>query len=251
MVLIIIAFVQLGRWQLGVAADKARADAMAEAATQPPVALATLLSPHTPFPAAANSRLAIVTGTYAEGQVLIPGRLLAARDGYWLLTPLRESSTDVVFPVVRGWLPPAGGAAPAAPAPPTGETTVVASLAPGESPTTESYPPGQLGSVDLARLVNIWPGEIYNAFGFAQREAPAADPQAPDQPGALERIPPPRPDTGLKGRNAAYALQWWVFAAFALFLWIKMVQQDARQRRDRALPAPPPGGAPTPLTQEP
>jgi len=250
-VLIIVAFTQLGRWQLGVAQDKARAEEMAKARAQPPVALATLLSPHAPFPAAANARLAIVTGTYAEGQVLIPARLLAGRDGYWLLTPMTESATGVVFPVVRGWLPPAaGGSVPAPPPPPTGETTVVASLAPGESPTTESYPAGQLGSVDLARLVNIWPGAIYNAFGFAQREAPANDPQAADRPGALGRIPPPRPDTGLTGRNVAYALQWWVFAAFAFFLWIKMVQQDARQRRHLTLLAPPPGGAPT-LTQEP
>lgn len=247
-VLIIIAFVQLGRWQLGVAQDKARAEEMAKAREQPPVAVGTLLTPHTPFPVGANARLAIVTGTYAEGQVLVPGRLLQGREGYWLLTPLRESATGAILPVVRGWLPAAGGL-PAMPDPPTGQITVVASLAPGESPSAESYPAGQLGSVDLARLVNVWPGEIYNAFGFAQREAPAADPQAADRPGALERIPPPRPDTGLKGRNAAYALQWWVFAAFAFFLWIKMVQQDARQRRDRTLPAPPPGGAPT-RTQE-
>ena len=102
---------------------------------RPPVAR-DLASPHAPFPAAANARLAIVTGTYAEGQVLIPARLLAGRDGCWLLTPMTESDRRGL--PGRSWLAAAGsGGACPPPRHRTGETTVVASLAPGESPTTE------------------------------------------------------------------------------------------------------------------
>ena len=50
-------------------------------------------------------------------------------------------------------------------------------LAPGESSVASaSLPPGQLGSVDLARLVNLWPGQLYNAFVFATDESPDASP---------------------------------------------------------------------------
>jgi surfeit locus 1 family protein len=44
-----------------------------------------------------------------------------------------------------------------------------------------------------------------------------------------ELVPPPSPQPhGIAWRNAAYAVQWWVFAGFALVMWWKMVQQAAR-----------------------
>ena len=46
-----------------------------------------------------------------------------------------------------------------------------------------------------------------------------------------QRVPPPTVQpTGLAWRNVAYAVQWWVFAAFAVVLWWKMVRQDALER---------------------
>ena len=46
-----------------------------------------------------------------------------------------------------------------------------------------------------------------------------------------ERVPPPQQQpTGVAWRNVAYAVQWWVFAGFALVLWWKMVRQDAQER---------------------
>ncbi len=222
--LIGIAFVQLGRWQLGVAHDKARAEAIEAAGKEPVVVLSTLLTPHTEFPPAAGGRLVTATGSYDEGQVLIPARLLDGKDGFWVLTPLRLGGSGAIFPVLRGWTPQAQ-----APVPPPGEVTVTASLAPGESPAEGSYPPGQLGSVDLSRLVNTWDGDLYNAFGFAQRESSGTT--ALD-PAPLTHVPPPRPDTGLNGRNAAYALQWWIFAAFALVMWLKMVQADHTTKQE-------------------
>lgn len=94
--LIGIAFVQLGRWQLGVAHDKARAEAIEAAGKEPVVALSTLLTPHTEFPPAAGGRLVTATGRYDEGQVLIPARLLDGKDGFWVLTPLRLGGSGAI-----------------------------------------------------------------------------------------------------------------------------------------------------------
>ena len=54
---------------------------------------------------------------------------------------------------------------------------------------------------------------------------------------ALTPVPPLAGDQGgsLGLRNAAYALQWWLFGAFAMLLWWRMVRQDALE--DVARPA--------------
>ncbi|MEI2648420.1 MAG: hypothetical protein V9G15_05285 [Dermatophilaceae bacterium] len=54
--------------------------------------------------------------------------------------------------------------------------------------------------------------------------------------GMMERVPPPDLPSGVTLRNAAYALQWWIFALFALWMWWKMVRDDHR----RSLIAPEP-----------
>ena len=42
-------------------------------------------------------------------------------------------------------------------------------------------------------------------------------------------MPPPDLPSGFTLRNLAYALQWWIFALFALWMWWKMVR-DAHRR---------------------
>jgi hypothetical protein len=50
---------------------------------------------------------------------------------------------------------------------------------------------------------------------------------APVPAPGLERVPPPViGESGLSWRNAAYALQWWIFAAFAAYMWFRMVRDD-------------------------
>jgi hypothetical protein len=117
--------------------------------------------------------------------------------------------------------------------PPTGTVAVDGSLAPGESPAAAptglpAWPQEARGSVDLAVLVNEWPGELYNAFVFAQTEKTSTGAGVTPAAG-LERVPPPEVTGGLKWRNAAYAVQWWVFAAFAAFMWFRMVREDAQR----------------------
>ena len=118
--------------------------------------------------------------------------------------------------------------------PPAGAVSVDGSLAPGEAPAAAptglpAWPQQARGSIDFSLLVNQWPGELYNAFVFAQteRRLPAHDTVA--LPGGLDRVPTPSGETGFKWRNAAYALQWWAFAAFALYMWWRIVRDEGRQ----------------------
>ncbi|HYN30605.1 MAG TPA: SURF1 family protein [Dermatophilaceae bacterium] len=240
-----VAFVLLGRWQLGVAQDKATREALAESAAQRPVGVETVLRPHATFRNAWSARPVTATGTYAgSGQLLVPERRLGGRPGYWVVTPFRVEATGATLPVLRGFVerPEQAGA------PPSGGVRLEGGLAPGESPVSgPPLPEGQIGSVDVSLLVNDWPGELYNAFLFLQREAPAATAAAPAADpaslGALTPVPTPRGDVGLNWRNAAYAVQWWVFAAFAVLLWWRALRDESRHRPDPDGGTGPPTGA--------
>lgn len=215
-----VAFVRLGQWQLDVARSAGATAAIEKAAAAPAVPLGSVLRSHQPFPPDLSSRRVTVAGTYAEGQVLVADRRLSGRDGWWVVTPLRVEGGGTVG-VLRGFVADPG----TAPAAPAGRVDVAGTLAPSESPVPSSgLPEGRLASVDLSVLVQRWPGELYNAFVFATAEA---GPGVPADLG-LVRVPPPPPvPEGLTWRNLAYALQWWLFAAFAGWMWVRMVRDEA------------------------
>lgn len=245
LVAIMVSFTFLGLWQLSVARDDALKAELESAASRPVVPLTSVIAPHQPFTADLSGRPVTATGRYdAAGQVLVVDRRLDDVGGSWVVTPLVVDGTGARLAILRGFLPgdPAtqgSGPAPAA----DGPVTVTGTLAPAESPTTTSTPlaDGQLASVDLARLVNEWDGSIYNAFAFATSETP-------DQTdGTLARVPPPPLPSGLTWRNAAYAVQWWVFALFAAWMWWRMVRDD--HRRSLATPGASAASAAAPSSQ--
>lgn len=221
LVVVVVAFVLLGIWQWGVAQDKAHDDAMRDLANQPRVVLQDYITPHEDFPSDGSLRPVTVKGHYdGAHQVLVAGRVLDGRSGYWVVTPLVADGTGARIAVVRGFVPTAS-----APKPTTGEqaVTVQGELAPGESPADGTFPAGQTGSVNLAIFANQWGGQIYNAFVFATAEQP----QATGSP--IQTFPPPQPaGGGFQIRNLGYALQWWIFAGFAIYIFWRMVRDDHR-----------------------
>ncbi len=223
-VAVMVSFGMLGLWQLNVARDKGRAEEVRAAPTRPVADVAAVLTPHGPFPHDGTGRRITATGRYdGSAQVLVTPRLLGGRRGYWVVTPLVVRTTGARIAVVRGFVTdPAQAVAPDA----AGEVTVSGTLAPGESAANgaTSLPDGQLAAVNLALLVNRWPGALYNAFVFATAEQPDVTLAAAPE---VERVPPPAlAGGGLEWRNAAYALQWWVFALFAAYMWWRMVRDD-------------------------
>jgi cytochrome oxidase assembly protein ShyY1 len=162
--------------------------------------------------------------------VLVSGKRLNGVDGFWLLAPLRTDSGALV-PVVRGFTKSAAGSTTAYP-PPTGQVTVSGSLQPPEPAPDQAASPGagQIPAADTADLVNRWGGPIYNVLVYDAAGAPGVD------AAALTPVPVPPLDEGggLGLRNAAYALQWWLFGAFAILLWWRMVRQEAIDTATRA-----------------
>ncbi len=233
-VLVVCAvFGWLGSWQLGVARDRGAEAAARELRARPAAPLDEVVTPQRPFTADAVARRVTAVGSYdPDRTVLVPERLQRGRPGWWVVTALRSAS-GAWLPVVRGWVasPDDVSALPASV--PTGPVSVAGVLQPDDPPAARTVvlPPGQLGQVDAADLVNRWGAPIYNGYLLLTTErAPVTAPQP-------ERVPPPAyVPQGIAWRNAAYAVQWWVFAGFALVLWWKMVRQEHLDRSTERSP---------------
>lgn len=219
---LVVVGIVAGRWQWSVAHDVARADAVREVQERPVRPLADVMAPHESFPDEGSGQRVTVTGRYVGEPLVVVDRRYDGQAVDWVLDRFVVEGTGANLAVVRGFVPM--GEDP--PSPPGGTIDLVGSLAPPEAPDeTGGIDDGELTSVDIAQLVNEWPGDIYNGFAFAVTEDGGA--AAED----LERVPPPLPDTSLQFRNVMYAVQWWMFSAFAVWMWVKMVRQEARREQ--------------------
>ncbi|MER7364794.1 SURF1 family protein, partial [Nonomuraea wenchangensis] len=108
---VLIAFIFLGRWQLGVFEESGRPRAAADPAPVPAATLAPLAAQ---LVGDVVGRRVTAEGSYdPDRQLLVadrradvdaPGGKVSQDDGYWVLTPLRLDD-GTLMPVVRGWVP--------------------------------------------------------------------------------------------------------------------------------------------------
>ncbi|QTE29925.1 SURF1 family protein [Pengzhenrongella sicca] len=226
---------RLGAWQLdraqsrGEQLERQQVAARESAAPEP---LGDVLAPQESFNGELVGRAVTVSGTYeAAGQLLVVDRVLDGRAGYLVLTPLRVTGggaagwtgADPVLPVVRGWVEDPADAVDLL-EPPAGVVTVTGHLQVSEGGGQGASAPGQTDAVSSAQLVNSWGGPIYAGYVVLTEASPA-------QPAGLALLGPPTLGTSDSGnynvQNLAYAAQWWIFGGFALFLWIRMVRDEA------------------------
>ncbi|MCG5216189.1 SURF1 family protein [Streptosporangium sp. KLBMP 9127] len=231
---VLASFVLLGRWQLGVFEDSGAPRAARDPA---PVGVTTLSEPGRHLTADAVSRRVTAEGTFdADRQVLVTGR----DGGFWVLAPL-DLADGTALPVVRGWVAQAGDPATV----PGGKVAVAGRLRPSEQVDSvrrdvRRLPDGQLLSISTAELVNVWQGKrLRDGYVVASAQTPA--PAVPLKAVAAEA---PREEGPFNWRNLAYALNWWLFGAFAVFMWFHFVRDAVRSRKN-----PPPAPQPVPLSE--
>ncbi len=225
----------LGVWQLDTYQSKTAA-ATAKRAEGAPIPLHTLFSIDEGLPSKAVGRKVTVSGTWgpAADQLFITDRRLGDRDGFWVVSPVMldasgaaDGSTGAVM-VVRGWVSSVSD--PAA-KPPTGRVALTGAIAQSEAQDAsgDAAKGRTLQSLRIPTIVHLVPYRIYDAFvvlsSIASTGSGSGDP-------ALAIVPPPTPPTDHAGlRNVAYAFQWWIFAAFTLWMWGRMVL-DAHRDND-------------------
>lgn len=217
-------FAYLGSWQL----DRSR---RGDSPAQPSVLeLTDVAAPQQTLEGDALMHQVRTRGEYrADQQLEVVGRTLDGEPGAWVLTPLTVSAEgqDASLAVVRGWVPE--GVEP--PAPPAGEVEVVGWLQGSELPADPDpdLAPDQVRSVSAAELVNRWQPPVYAGYLVA------TDDTAGQTGGTLQPVPVEEPGQGgFHLLNFSYALQWWVFAAFAVFLWWRFVRDAYRDEQAAA-----------------
>lgn len=207
----------LGVWQLDVYRSKT-AEATAKQALAAPIPLQQLFSVDEGLPAKAVGRRVTVAGTWgpAADQVFIADRRNGSQDGFWVVSPVKLDNGAVM--VVRGWVASVDDPAATAPSGPVQLTgSVVASEAADSS--GDAARGRVLSSLRIPTLVHMVSYRLYDAF-VVQTSLEAGSVPAP----APTAVTPPAPPTDHAGlRNVAYAFQWWIFAAFTLWMWGRMV----------------------------
>ncbi|HLT60780.1 MAG TPA: SURF1 family protein [Microlunatus sp.] len=200
-----VGMVVLGIWQAEVYQSQG-VEAAQQRAAEPPRPL-TEVAPVGGSVVDGYGRTVTLSGRYRpELQLLLPGE-----DGVRVLTALEQPDGSLVA-VVRGVV---ADVAARPSAPPAGTVRQSGLFLPSD----DSEGPE---AVRVQRLAQDWPGRLVNGYvtlapadAEAQRIAPAPY-RLPEASGRL--------------RNGAYAVQWWVFAAFAVGMSIKMARDLGRPR---------------------
>jgi len=208
--------VVMGLWQLGVY-DTRQVTERGDRQEVPRVALAGLWGPDEPFEARLNQHPVTITGRFAPDaeQFWVTDRVQDGATGSWLVAPLLTGERDAML-VVRGWAPQPG----VAPALPAGTVSTDAVLQQGQGQGAPWDPDArEIGSVRIPALANELPYDLYSGFAISTDPGVAAGLDFAETPdGEVSWT------VGL--RNLAYALQWWVFGVFTLFMWWRMASEQ-------------------------
>ncbi|MFB1428531.1 SURF1 family protein [Micrococcus endophyticus] len=235
-------FVALSKWQFETAETNAPPP---RTQTEQPVPLTDHVRPYEPLLARDADQVVTVPGEFLpDTDVLVGPRLLRGDEGFWTVSAFRVAGAPdgEVIPVVRGWSAGADVVDPA----PQGDVTVTGRLLPPDGPlprtAAETDTADRLLYASLApgQLVNVWDEPSYAAFvaAFEVADAAGAEVGAGASEGGLEPVwvAPQPEETEVIWLNVFYAVEWILFAGFALFLWWRFVRDDhLRDEREREL----------------
>ena len=228
----------LGAWQYD-AWQTRRAFEAVDLTLAEPVPLSSVMGPDSAFPGTRVGQPVLLEGSWVpDGTVYVSGREQDGREGFWAVTPLAVGApSDPAVPVVRGWVADAADAPPA----PTGRAELVGWLQPPEGTGQTDPDPDDdvLPQLRIADVIQHVDQDLYGAYAVvADRSAPGAWPVGGAatnagtdglSPATLAQLPDAGRFTAV--RNLLYAAEWWVFAAFAAFIWWRYVQDALAAER--------------------
>ena len=218
LVLAVAAAGWLGWWQLS-AWQAHRAAAQRDLTHATPIPLGRAIGPDDPLTGDHLGQPVRVSGTWLDDYVSVqrPG-------GLWRVG-LLKTDTGSAVPVVLGWQATRSLARPVEP-----PDAVVGWLQPSQDdvPTSGSLPDGVLSSLRIAALAQRVDIDLYGAYVVADQSASTGGSWGNLRQAHLDQQPSAGSWAGL--RNLFYAVEWWFFAGFAVFLWIKWMRDETREQ---------------------
>ena len=212
------AMVALGWWQVQVFQTQG-IEASNRRAAEAPVTLQSVAVAGSTVRDGYGRSVTTVGRYLPQQQVLVP--LPEAPGSYRVLSALALPDGSVL-PVVRGVISASTDAAQVPPAP-AGTLPQAGVLLPSEEAGPDLLPAGRLGSVRVPALAQLWPQRLIEGYlVLSGRDAQAQ---------GLEPAPLMLPEGQGRLRNGAYAVQWWIFAAFAVVMAAK-IAKDLGDRDD-------------------
>ncbi|TXN30238.1 SURF1 family cytochrome oxidase biogenesis protein [Lacisediminihabitans profunda] len=229
-------FAALGQWQL---ARSVATGTVIQRDTETIVPLTSVAKPQSPVTDRATAQLVTATGAWMPGDyVIVSDRLNKGVAGYWVVghfsvnqAPGTNGTVGLVAAV--GWsasLKAAQAALSAIDASQTLATvTVTGRYIPSESPQDSDFERGKLTTISPGAMINLWkhadPAGVYG--GYLTSAAPADGLTAIDSP-------EPSSEVEVNLLNVFYAVEWVVFAGFALFLWYRLVKDAWEREQEEA-----------------
>jgi len=227
-------FAWLGQWQLGRAIESGTE---VVSPTEHMSELSSVAKPDGPIRDAATGQLVTATGSFnPHDYTLIADRINRGKTGYWVAGHFTLGTPDasgrpVALAVARGWAPTRAAAEAAVQrlaARPAEAVTITGRLLPTEAPVFpgDGQNPATMTTMSAAHLYNVWTDvagtDVYEAYVVEHQRLPG-----------LSAIysPPPIQQVTLNWLNVFYAVEWAVFAGFALYFWYRVVK-DAKERED-------------------
>lgn len=222
----------LGVWQYH-AWQSNRTDQSDTLAHAKPRALGSLISADAAFPGDAVGQPVEFAGQWLPSDTFyVSGRHLHGRKGYWAVTPVAVCNTHgttapandpgcdrkPAILVVRGWTPKPSEA----PAAPSGTVGVRGWLQPAEGGGVADPDPRDnvVPQLQIANTIQRVKQDLYGAYVIQRTDGHAA---------GLVSVTPsslPNPATFTSIRNLLYAIEWWVFGGFAIFLWWRWCKDE-------------------------
>jgi cytochrome oxidase assembly protein ShyY1 len=214
-------FAALGQWQL---ARSIESGIVSDAESEVPAPLESIATPNAPLTTDEVGQLVDADLTFVAGDsVILADRLIQSNRGSWVVAhAVTGDGTSIA--VALGWAADEDAAAAAIAefesSTPSQPTHVSGRYLQSESPQESDFEAGKRTALSVAELINLWaeaPDGVYGGY-LVLDEAPTG----------LETIPtpPPNREVSLNLLNVFYAVEWVIFAGFAVFLWWRLVRDE-------------------------
>jgi cytochrome oxidase assembly protein ShyY1 len=213
-------FAALGQWQLSRSVDNSQAQGPD---TEETVSLDSIAEPQSAVTPDQFGRQVTVSGAFVTGDfIVVSDRNNGGSDQGSTVLGHFVTDDGVSLVVALGWTPD--------PEPGFGsfeQGQLTGRYLPSEAPSDSDFEAGERSAISVAELINIWPDAVPAYGGYLVLDQPAD---------GLQQIysPTPSQEISLNLLNIFYAIEWVVFAGFAIYLWYRLVRDVVERERDEA-----------------